>query len=351
MTLEQRKQAFVKLGEEIKASLNLEIDPETLTIRQKQLRELSERVHLSNPWFTAKQVSNALNGIAEMLKKKSLDHWLSAYHIPQENAAPKVIGVVMAGNIPAVGFHDFLCILISGNRILAKLSSSDSVLIPALAAMLCGIEPGFTELINFTKERLGSIDAIIATGSDNSSRYFEYYFAKYPNIIRKNRTSVAILSGAESETEYKAVFEDIFQYFGQGCRSVSKLFIPAEFDMIRFLDASADWNEVALHNKYLNNYEYNKAIYLVNGVPHYDTGFLLLKEDASFHSPIGVVYYEKYNDVDELKLKLEEMKDQLQCTVASPISGFSGQAFGTSQQPGPADYADGFDTMAFLLKL
>jgi len=351
MTLEQRKQAFVKLGEEIRISLNFEIDAETLHIRQRQLRELSERVHLSNPWFTDKQVNNALSGIAEMLEKNSLEQWLSAYDIPQEITSPKIVGVVMAGNIPAVGFHDFLCILISGNRILAKLSSGDTVLIPALAAMLCGIEPRFADLINFTNERLRTIDAIIATGSDNSSRYFEFYFAKYPNIIRKNRTSVAILNGAESETEYKAVFEDIFQYFGQGCRSVSKLFIPEEFDMIRFLDASAGWNEIALHNKYLNNYEYNKAIYLVNGVAHYDTGFLLLKEDDSFHSPIGVIYYEKYDNVDALKLKLEQMQDKLQCTVASPLSGIKSIPFGTSQKPGPADYADGVDTLEFLINL
>jgi hypothetical protein len=351
MTFEQRKQAFVKLGEEIQASIDPEIAPESLPLRQQQLRELIERVHLSNPWFTVEATLQSMSGIVKMLEKKSLETWLSSYNIPIETAHPKVVGVVMAGNIPAVGFHDFMCILLSGHSILAKLSSNDLVLIPAIAAMLCAIEPAFVERINFTKERLGTIDAIIATGSDNSSRYFEYYFSKYPNIIRKNRTSVAILTGAESPIEMRMLFNDIFSYFGQGCRNVSKLFIPNEFDMVRFLDESAGWAEIAKHNKYLNNYEYNKAIYLVNGVAHYDTGFLLLKEDESFHSPIGVVYYETYRDADVLKLKLESMKEQLQCTVASPISGFDAIAFGTSQQPGPADYADGVDTMAFLLKL
>jgi hypothetical protein len=351
MTFEQRKQAFVKLGEEIQASLNHEIPLNSLPVRQQQLRELIERVHLSNPWFTIEATHQSLNGIVKMLEKNSLESWLSSYTIPQENNHPKVIGVVMAGNIPAVGFHDFLCIMLSGHSILAKLSSSDLVLIPAIAAMLCAIEPAFVERINFTKERLGTIDAIIATGSDNSSRYFEYYFSKYPNIIRKNRTSVAILTGAESPSEMRMLFNDIFNYFGQGCRSVSKLFIPNEFDMVRFLDESAGWAEIAKHNKYLNNYEYNKAIYLVNGVAHYDTGFLLLKEDDSFHSPIGVIYYEKYSDAEALKLKLDEMNNQLQCVVASPISGFNSIPFGTTQQPGPADYADGVDTMAFLLTL
>jgi len=257
----------------------------------------------------------------------------------------------MAGNIPAVGFHDFLCILLSGNCVSAKLSSDDLVLIPALAAMLCAIEPEFTSRINFTQERLPKIDAIIATGSNNSSRYFEYYFSKYPNIIRKNRTSVAVLTGNESRSELSALGQDIFRYFGLGCRNVSFLYVPNDFKPDAFYEAIEGWNVLSLHKKYLNNYEYSKAIYLVNAVPHFDNNFLLLREDDSLHSPLAVIHFKRYVDMDVLKMELKEKQDQIQCIVASPLSGLSNIEFGNSQNPGPADYADQIDTMKFLANL
>jgi hypothetical protein len=349
MTSEQRISAFIQLGIEIRNTFHSDTDQNN--IRQQQLLQLSERMHHSNGWFTFENTQLALLGIANMLEESTIRPWWNAieHEFPTEKLHS--VGVIMAGNIPAVGFHDFLCILLSGNCVSAKLSSEDLVLIPALAAMLCAIEPEFTSRINFTQERLPKIDAIIATGSNNSSRYFEYYFSKYPNIIRKNRTSVAVLTGNESPTELSALGQDIFRYFGLGCRNVSFLYVPNDFKPDTFYEAIEGWNVLSLHKKYLNNYEYSKAIYLVNAVPHFDNNFLLLREDDSLHSPLAVIHFKRYADVDALKMELDAKQDQIQCIVASPLTGLSNIDFGNSQNPGPADYADQIDTMKFLANL
>ncbi|MEX1189076.1 MAG: acyl-CoA reductase [Bacteroidia bacterium] len=349
MTLEQRKLAFVELGKEIESAINTGLPTDNLNIRQQQLRILAERLSETNGWFSHENVQYALESISNILKENSLTEWLNSYNLPKsETEELNTVGVVMAGNIPAVGFHDFLSILISGNKIKAKLSSSDRVLIPAFAAMLIAIEPLFAERISFTEERLNSIDAIIATGSNNSSRYFDYYFSRFPNIIRKNRTSVAILSGSESEVELKALFKDIFQYYGLGCRNVSKVFIPEKYNLIELLNQAVGWEHLADNKKYFNNYEYNKAIYLVNGVAHFDNGYLLLKEDEGFSSPVSVVFYEKYSELSQLKEKLSSNREQLQCIVASTPLGIDAIPFGTTQNPAVKDYADRTDTLSFL---
>lgn len=349
MTSEQRISAFVKLGKEVRHTFDSQTEQNN--IRQQQLLQLTERMHHSNGWFTFENTRSALLGIASMLEESSIRPWWNA--IEHEFALEKLhsVGVIMAGNIPAVGFHDFLCILLSGNCVSAKLSSDDLVLLPALAAMLCAIEPEFTSRISFTQERLPKIDAIIATGSNNSARYFEYYFRKYPNIIRKNRTSVAVLTGNESREELCALGQDIFRYFGLGCRNVSFLYVPNNFKPDPFYEAIEGWNVLSLHKKYLNNYEYSKAIYLVNAVPHFDNNFLLLREDDSLHSPLAVIHFKRYADKDALKIELDAKQDQIQCIVASPQSGLSNIEFGNSQNPGLADYADQIDTMKFLANL
>lgn len=352
MTLKQRIHAFVELGKEIRTSLDQSQTSDKLTIRQQQLRTLSERIHLSNGWFTEENVKSALTNISEMIDEKALNGWLDSYNfIEKEKENLKTVGVVMAGNIPAVGFHDLLCVLISGNKIKAKLSSSDNILIPALAAMLVGIQPDFSDRIIFTEERLVSIDAIIATGSNNSSRYFEFYFSRFPNIIRKNRTSVAILTGKESSTDIRNLYDDIFKYYGLGCRNVSKIFIPYDYDLIALLNASVGWERVAENKKYFNNYEYNKAIYLVNSIPHFDNGFLLMKEDNSFHSPVSVVFYEKYHQVDDVFEILKDKQSEIQCIISHSIKNLDSVPFGSSQKPTVKDYADGLDTMQFLFSL
>ncbi len=350
MDFEQRKNAFVALGHELSEALTQKDSPENLNIRQKQLLEIANTLHHFNAWFSPNHVEHALQGICNLLDENKLKVWLERYHIDQQIS--KTVGIVMAGNIPAVGFHDFLCVLLCGHQAKIKLSSSDSVLIPALAAMLTAIEPRFADKIHFTSERIGSVDAIIATGSNNSSRYFEYYFGKYPHIIRKNRTSAAVIKPNETSENIEKLYKDIFLYFGMGCRNVTKLFVPEDFDFIKFLDGAEKWNYLSQNNKYMNNYNYNKAIYLVNGVAHFDNGFLLLKEDTGLHPPVSVLYYEKYNAPDVLKNQLNEIRQEIQCMVASDDTIVQNAvSFGHTQNPGPADYADNIDTIQFLLQL
>ncbi len=349
MTSEQRISAFIQLGIEIQQTFSLPTEQQN--ILQQQLYQLTERMHHSNGWFTFENTRHALLGIANMLESQTIRSWWESYSDQFQEERLHSVGVIMAGNIPAVGFHDMLCVLLSGNILNAKLSSSDLVLLPALAAMLCAIEPLFIDRIHFTEERLPKIDAIIATGSNNSSRYFDYYFSKYPNIIRKNRTSVAVLTGAESHQELQALCEDIFRYFGLGCRNVSCLFVPDDFKVDTFYEAAEDWAELYNHQKYNNNYTYNKSVYLVNSIPHFDNNFLILREDESLHPPIGVINFVRYKDIDLLKEMLITRKDELQCVVASPLSGIPSIPFGTSQNPGPGDYADGVDTLAFLASI
>ena len=251
----------------------------------------------------------------------------------------------MAGNIPLVGFHDFLTVLISGNNLIAKTSSKDSELIVFISEILCQVNPDFRNKIEFTDGTLTGFDVVIATGSNNTSRYFEYYFNKYPNIIRKNRTSISIIDGNETRSELEALGADIFSYFGLGCRNVSKIYIPEGYDLSKL---SAHW--VALskcidHQKYANNYDFNKAVYLVNREAFHDAGFILMKEDSKLASPVSVLYYEYYESQYAVKQQIYQLGDKIQC-----IAGKHYIPFGKTQSPHLWDYADGIDTLQFLLK-
>ena len=346
MTLATRIDGFVELGR--KLSLLTAASNGSNPDADEELLLLTKRIQDQNAWFTPSSVIRALEGISSMLSEKLLRDWLEQYSIP-ESEPLKTIGVIMAGNIPAVGFHDALCILISGNRLKAKISSQDSVLIAYILSLLTAAEPRFTDRIEITTGQLKGIDAIIATGSNNSSRYFEYYFGRYPNIIRHNRNSAAVLHGAETREELEELNKDIFTYFGLGCRNVSKLFIPMDYNFDSFFETAEKWSWLKDHNKYFNNYEYSKAVFLVNSIKHFDNGFLLVKEDSSLHSPVAVLHYERYENIDAVKMQLLEQADNLQCVVSSAVTGISGLTFGETQLPGPADYADGVDTMEFLL--
>ncbi len=253
----------------------------------------------------------------------------------------------MAGNIPLVGFHDFLSVLISGHKVLVKQSSNDKQLLPVIAGFLMNIAPEFENRIRFTEERLTDFDAVIATGSNNTAGYFEYYFKGKPNIIRKNRNSVAILTGKESKEELEALGEDVFRYFGLGCRNVSKLYVPKEYDFESFFKAMYPWHTLLNSAKYANNYDYNKAVYLMSEFKLLENGFLILKEDESFGSPIATLFYEEYEDKKELQEKLEQNKENLQCVVGTKAD----VDFGQTQHPKLWDYADGVDTLKFLEKL
>lgn len=256
----------------------------------------------------------------------------------------------MAGNIPGVGFHDLMCVLLSGNIAVVKLSSSDSFFSKWLIDRLIQVEPQFEKYIQI-EEMLKGMDAYIATGSDNSARYFNYYFGKYPSIIRANRTSVAILTGEESEAELEKLGLDIFLYFGLGCRNVAKLFVKEVGQLQHFLDAMEKYNWVSSNHKYHNNYEYNKSIYLVNSEQHLDNGFLLVKESKELVSPIGVVFYEVYESHEDLIQKLDSAESKIQCVIGDPAKFPGAIGFGEAQYPKPWDYADKVDTMKFLLTL
>lgn len=352
MNLVNRINAFAKLGDILRNP-----DPEyhrnfSGDINKLQLLIADSLNH--NPWFTPENVRFAIKAIGFSLKTKQLEKWLRLYNQDLlEKRSTKTVGVVMAGNIPLVGFHDYLSVLLSGHNLLAKLSTGDNQLLPFLHKLLVKIEPAFAGKVEFTEGTLSGFDAIIATGSDNSARYFDYYFGKYPHIIRKNRNGVAVFTGAETDDDLMAFGEDIFRYFGLGCRSVSKLFVPKNYNFDRFYENIKDHSDVINHHKYANNYDYNKAIYLVNSTPHLDNGFLLLKEDVEAGSPVSVLYYERYDNLKDLRLVLEHQREKIQCIVSNEktIAQKGVVAPGKSQYPALWDYADGIDTMAFLTGL
>jgi len=309
----------------------------------------SRRAQVHNTWFTPENVKASLLGIARnYLDKDKLEKWAGSYEIDRTDSY--AVGVVMAGNIPAVGFHDMLCVLLSGHRLMAKLSSQDPVLPKLLAEALIRIEPRWAGSIAFS-ERLNDAEAIIATGSDNSARYFRYYFGKKPHMIRQNRTSCAVLNGEETPEQLRRLGNDALQYFGLGCRNVSKLFVPSGYHFTPFFEAIQSYSPLIQHPKYQNNYDYNKSIYLVNRVPHLDNGFLLLSPSQALVSPVSVVFHEEYTDVADLQIKLKTVQEKIQCIVAADCWFPSSVSIGEAQQPCLDDYADGVDTMAFLTGL
>ena len=300
-----------------------------------------------NGWFTQENVLFAIEGWAQQLTTEKLEQWLSVY----EGAFAKAklgqrIAIIMAGNIPLVGFHDFLSVLISGHKAIIKSSSNDKHLLPFLAKYLEYVAPEFKESIVFTEQKLENFDAVIATGSNNTARYFEYYFGKKPHIIRKNRNSVAILTGNETKEELIAFGEDVFRYYGLGCRNVSKIFVPKGYNFDKLFEALYPWHSIIDKAKYANNYDYNKAVYLMSLFDILENGFLMLKEDANYASPIATLFYEFYNDKSELDQKLSVEADKIQCIVGS-----NKIPFGHTQKPNLSDYADGIDTISFLTSL
>lgn len=336
MNLAERKLAFIKLGKRI---------PEFLKEKGDSIFRIA---YAKNKWFDEQNIRLAFSGLENYLTEKSLNNWLANYKI--QNPKAKNIGVILAGNIPLVGFHDMLCVLMSGNVLWAKLSAKDDFLTQELINLLLEVEPRFSEQIEI-REQIKNADAYIATGSDNSARYFEYYFSNFPRIIRKNRTSCAVINGNETTEELHHLGNDVFQYFGLGCRNVSKLFLPKGYNFDKLLDSFHAFAHLAQNNKYANNYDYTKAIYLLNKEPHLDSGFLLLRETDSLVSPTGVLFYEYYEDEKSLQKVIDSQKDKIQCIVSSRAEFENSFAFGEAQKPTLSDYADGEDTMRFLLNL
>jgi hypothetical protein len=328
--------------------------PELVTLNEAFYTSMEATItmeHTFNAWFTEEQVRRAIGNIAATLTRDALTKWLGMYpELPVHDSAT-TIGVVMAGNIPLVGFHDLLSVVLSGHRFLGKPSSKDDHLMRKITDILCAIEPGFAGRISFTDGYLNEADAVIATGSDNSARHFAYYFRDIPHIIRRNRNGVAVLTGNESREQLLKLGEDIFSYFGLGCRNVTKIFIPEKYPLEKLLEPLEQFSNLRHHNKYANNLDYNRSVYLMNQIPFLDNGVLLLKEDDRLSSPVGVVFYEKYSQLESVAKKLISQQDHIQCVVT--IAGDIENAIppGASQSPALWDYADGVDTMKFLSDL
>jgi hypothetical protein len=331
MNLGQRLDLLVELGDYLRS------DPPAWLAAQEQAR-------LENAWFTPEFISLAVRGVEKFLQKDKLSEWIARYRLPQENPKPRNIGLVMAGNIPLVGFHDLLCTFISGHRQTIKPSSRDQALIlhivERLSTYAAEIPPLFT-----IADRLNGSDAFIATGSNNSARYFDYYFGKYPHIIRRNRTSVAVLDGSESRQELEGLADDVYQYFGLGCRNVTKLYTPENYDFIPLLKIFDKYNYLAEHHKYKNNYDYYLTLLILNKRHYMTNGTILLDNNPSHFSPISSLHYQTYGKLEDILLGLSADQD-IQCIV-----GHGNIPFGQAQQPALDDYADGVDTLQFLAAL
>lgn len=302
--------------------------------------------HVCNGWFTEGEVRHAAKGLAAMLEPGPMMEWLSRYPALETPRPSRTVGIIMAGNVPFVGFHDLMCVLLAGHRARVKTSSDDAGLTPALIGLLSHFSPELAARAELVEGKLGEVDAVIATGSNNTARYFGHYFGKLPHIIRKGRTSVAVLDGTETGEELAALGEDVFRYFGLGCRNVGKVFIPQDFDLDRLFGAFFPWKEIIQHHKYANNHDYNRAVWLLDRAPITENGFLVMKEDEALNSPVAALYYERYSDRDALESRLAAESEKLQCIV-----GHGHLPFGAAQCPGPDEYADNVDTMKFLLGL
>jgi hypothetical protein len=359
MTTDNPIQTFTRLG----IFLEQFIEPDKSSrLDEPWLEDLNNRFfqpleseiqnsYIYNPWFTEDNVRMALAAIASMLEPSRLAIWLNNYDLPGLQKSPKTVAVVMAGNIPLVGFHDMLCVLMSGHNLLAKLSAKDERLPKFLAEICCFLNKDFCNRIIFADGLLKDFDAVIATGGNNTSRYFEYYFGKKPHIIRKNRNSVAILDGSETDSELQGLSDDIFRYFGLGCRNVSKLFLPEGYDTGPLIQSFETWRHYADHHHWANNYEYQRAIHLIDRVPHLDNGFAIIREDTSPASPIAVLNYEKVrNGGNALETALGH-GNAIQCVIGRRGMAEGIVPFGSAQDPGPDQYADNIDTMEFLIKL
>ena len=353
MNLATRINAFSKLSDFL---LNVENNSKLQTpnskVKNSKLTQIIKTEHLNNGWFTENYIKTAIYSIAKSISKEKLIKWTKPYkdkfNIPQK----KRVGVILAGNIPLVGFHDFISVLISGNIFIGKRASKDNNLIKELTNILIEIEPKFKDYIYFVENRLTDFEAVIATGSNNSARYFNQYFGKYPHIIRKNRNSVAILTGQETNEQLEKLADDIFMYYGLGCRNVSKIFVPENYKFDKFFESIYKYKALINHHKYANNYNYNRTIYLMNQQKFLDNGFAILINETANSSPISVIYYENYKNIESLTKYLSHQKDKLQCVVSDKkLENFNITGIGKTQQPELWDYADNVNILDFLNKI
>lgn len=342
LTLKERLDSLIELGQYLREGAD------------DALQAVNQRAYEENRWFTEGNIRTALEALASLLEKPALTAWASAYPCERAPGTDKTVGLVMAGNIPLVGFHDWLSVFVAGHRSKVKLSEKDKRLLPFLIHKMGEWAPeseGYTYFLP-DGDVMGAMDAVIATGSNNTARYFEAYFKKYPHIIRKNRNGVAVIDGSETPEELHLLGKDIFTYFGLGCRNVSKIYIPADYDPNTLLEGLRAWRDMAYHDKYKNNFDYGFTLFILNQTPFLYNECLLLREDPSLHARIASVHLERYTSASGLESRLREEWDDIQVLVANkPVSGLPTVGFGQSQRPGLFDYADGVDTLAFLTRL
>jgi len=338
-TFQTRLLAFQKLGNQI-----------TLLLENGGFDTVIKQQSIENKWFTEENCRFALKALAIMLHEKSCETFYRKYQkYFQKEFESQNIAVISAGNIPCAAFHDFFCILVSGNQFTGKLSSQDALLLPFLSKMLVEIEPEFAEKIAFV-EKLSKFDKIIATGSNNSARYFTYYFKDKPLLLRKNRNSIAILNGNETNDDLRNLTIDIFQYFGLGCRSISKIYVPKNYDFQRLIEIFQEESKALLfHNGYVNNYEYHRAVFAINRIPVYDGNSFLLLQNSALASPIAVIYYEEYEKTSEVLTKINLEKDNIQCIVSVDYIIEDRIAFGKTQHPDLLDFPDKEDIVLFCV--
>ncbi|MDI1354840.1 MAG: acyl-CoA reductase [bacterium] len=341
MTLKQRIESLSLMGSFIDRHFSQTPVPSELGLHQG-LDKVVELAHIHNNWFIPEFVNDAIKNLRHFLDPAELEKFCTS--VPKKE--PKTIAIICAGNIPLVCFHDVLCVLLTGNNALIKLSGDDTILLPFFLKLLTHYTPEFEKQIFFADGKLGKFDAVIATGSDNTASHLHYYFGKYPNIIRKSRSSVAVLSGNESREELKNLGTDIFQYFGLGCRNVSKLLVPKGYVFNTFFESIVDFGFVVNNKKYGNNYDYHRAIYLLESIPFLDNNFLMIRENKDLQSPVGVLFYQYYESQKEVQSYLHENKDHIQCVMGR---GFI--PLGYSQQPVITDFADNVNTLDFLVNL
>lgn len=339
MTLQERLSALSELGRRLRQP-------------DDYLEAVIHRTAFNNGWFTPENQRKAIQAIAaRMLDAGKLHTWAGRYFLPDEPSV-KTVGLVMAGNIPLVGWHDVQCVFVAGHRAQIKLSDKDQYLLPCLLKMLEHIDARTAAYFEIVSQ-LRDFDAVIATGSNNTSRYFESYFSHTPNIIRRNRNAVSVLDGSESAEELAALGDDVFRFFGLGCRNVSKIYVPQDYDFMPLLNALHEYREIVLHDKYKNNFDYNFALYTLNKTPFYMAGSIMLTENAGFSSRIAALHYERYDKVEALEQQLSSHRDAIQCVIGRPglLPHTPVIPFGQAQEPELWDYADGVDTMQFLLLL
>jgi hypothetical protein len=346
-TLYNRIKAFEKLGILFSNNISKNSSKE-LTHWSSELNKAIDTSYKYNTWFTEDSVKQALNEWSKQLNYSNIKQWTDQYQLTDKS--DKKIAIIMAGNLPLVGFHDLLCGLILNFNCIVKLSSDDKILIPFIIEFLDSVLPGIKNKVEFTTNPIKDFSGVIATGSNSSFKYFEYYFGSYPNVLRKTRHSIAVLDGNESVEDLKNLGNDIFTYFGMGCRSVSKLLVPKGYDFDLLFNALFKFKDIINHNKYVNNYDYNKAVYLMSEQKFIENGFVILKEDEKLGSPIGCLFFEYYENSKDLNTYISNIKDSLQCVVSN-LNIPNSTSFGSSQKPNIDDYADNINTLDFLLKI